>query len=489
MARWNDTQPIQGDSVNDLLSKIAQMLYEGAGSGGGDGVTSLSVNGGPAQTGAVNLPAVTGITVDGGAVQTGNVALTSGPVNFKDENGGLDAAVFVDNGSTEVARWVGTTGTLTTRRLNAQNTVITGINGESGNAPTAADTILSVLGGTGGDSTGFFVNAAAGGSILFRAGDGGANLLAGNGGNGGDVNITAGNGGLAGIFDPPGVAGSINLTPGTGSSGPSGEFHGYINLLGNVNITGILAMPSIQLTDYLSINSAGASGAALQISQDWNGASVLRAAVINANDTASDPNSQVLRLTTGFTPTYTFRKGPTGKFSCYEVSEVFPFEPDNFSRVVMEAPAGNHLIRTEAGGTGTLRTLQVGTGPVVGSDIAGVPTILHGGQSTGTGLAGALRLQVSPAGAAGATVNALVTRIEANETGLGFFATAPVAQQVSGANLTNNVTAGGTDNTIANYTDLTTYATDAAAIRNNIYQLARKLKQVNDALRAYGLLT
>lgn len=74
-------------------------------------------------------------------------------------------------------------------------------------------------------------------------------------------------------------------------------------------------------------------------------------------------------------------------------------------------------------------------------------------------------------------------------TDVGFFGTAPAAQQVSGANLTNNVTSGGTDNVIANYTDLTIYANDAAAIRNDIYQLARKLKQVNDALRVYGLLT
>lgn len=72
---------------------------------------------------------------------------------------------------------------------------------------------------------------------------------------------------------------------------------------------------------------------------------------------------------------------------------------------------------------------------------------------------------------------------------VGFFAAAPVAQQASGANLTNNVAVGGTDDIIANYTDLATYANDAAAIRNDIYQLARKLKQVNDALRLYGLLT
>lgn len=72
---------------------------------------------------------------------------------------------------------------------------------------------------------------------------------------------------------------------------------------------------------------------------------------------------------------------------------------------------------------------------------------------------------------------------------LGVFGVTAVARQVSGANLTNNVTSGGTDDVIADYSDLTVYATDAAAIRNNFYQLARKLKQVNDALRAYGFLT
>lgn len=73
--------------------------------------------------------------------------------------------------------------------------------------------------------------------------------------------------------------------------------------------------------------------------------------------------------------------------------------------------------------------------------------------------------------------------------GIGFFGTAPVVKQTSGANLTNNVTVGGVNDTIADFTSLTVYATDAAAIRNDIYQLARKLKQINDGLRAYGLFT
>lgn len=74
---------------------------------------------------------------------------------------------------------------------------------------------------------------------------------------------------------------------------------------------------------------------------------------------------------------------------------------------------------------------------------------------------------------------------------LGWFtaAASPVTRRTSGADLTNNVASGGTDDTIANYTDLTLYSNDSAAIRNNIYQLARKLKQINDGLRAYGLFT
>src|SRR3990167_8793074 len=49
---------------------------------------------------------------------------------------------------------------------------------------------------------------------------------------------------------------------------------------------------------------------------------------------------------------------------------------------------------------------------------------------------------------------------------LGFFNKTPAIQPTNGVNLTNNVTAGGVNDTIANYTDLSTYANDAAAIRN-----------------------
>lgn len=75
-----------------------------------------------------------------------------------------------------------------------------------------------------------------------------------------------------------------------------------------------------------------------------------------------------------------------------------------------------------------------------------------------------------------------------NATGtLGFFG-ATGATKVTQAAITNNVTAGGVAATIANFTDLTTYATDAPTIRNDIYQLSLALANVVSALRSYGLL-
>lgn len=75
-----------------------------------------------------------------------------------------------------------------------------------------------------------------------------------------------------------------------------------------------------------------------------------------------------------------------------------------------------------------------------------------------------------------------------NATGtVGFFGSVGAAR-VNQAAITNSVTAGGVAGTIANFTDLTTYATDAPTIRNDIYQLSLALANVVAALRSYGLL-
>jgi hypothetical protein len=86
-------------------------------------------------------------------------------------------------------------------------------------------------------------------------------------------------------------------------------------------------------------------------------------------------------------------------------------DSSNYSRSTITTQSGSHLIRTEAAGTGTLRSLIVGSGATSGTDIAGVSVVLHGGQSTGTGLPGAILFQQStPAGGTGSGVNALATR-------------------------------------------------------------------------------
>ncbi len=75
-----------------------------------------------------------------------------------------------------------------------------------------------------------------------------------------------------------------------------------------------------------------------------------------------------------------------------------------------------------------------------------------------------------------------------NSTGtLGFFGSTGATKVIQGA-ITNSVTAGGTTGTIADYSDLSVYANDADAIRNDIYQLSLALRNVVGALRSYGLL-
>jgi len=74
-----------------------------------------------------------------------------------------------------------------------------------------------------------------------------------------------------------------------------------------------------------------------------------------------------------------------------------------------------------------------------------------------------------------------------NSTGtVGFFGSSGISRVTQGA-LTNSVTVGGTTGVIANFAGAD-YTTDAATIRNDIYQLAAALTQTIAALRGYGLL-
>lgn len=87
--------PSSGDTEVVLLQKILQSLNEGSSGGGVAGVSSISVNGGPAETGAVSL------TIP---------AATSPLLNFTDENANADGVAWRNSGATEVFRTVGATG-------------------------------------------------------------------------------------------------------------------------------------------------------------------------------------------------------------------------------------------------------------------------------------------------------------------------------------------------------------------------------------------
>lgn len=73
----------------------------------------------------------------------------------------------------------------------------------------------------------------------------------------------------------------------------------------------------------------------------------------------------------------------------------------------------------------------------------------------------------------------------ATGTTFGVFGTQ--SPQLTQVGLSNLVTAGGTTDTVNNWTNLTTYATDAAAIRNAVYQITRKIGQLQVILQQYGL--
>jgi len=84
------------------------------------------------------------------------------------------------------------------------------------------------------------------------------------------------------------------------------------------------------------------------------------------------------------------------------------------------------------------------------------------------------------AGTGGITIGAVGAKI-------GFFGVTTAVKQTT-SNMTNSITAGGTSNTLTNYTNLSTYSSDAAAIRGNFYRIGLKLNEIIDALQAYGLM-
>lgn len=116
-------------------------------------------------------------------------------------------------------------------------------------------------------------------------------------------------------------------------------------------------------------------------------------------------------------------------------------------------------------------TLQTGLGTGIG---ATVPMIFSVGVQVASGMTQQTRSE------------AFRLQAVATAVGIGFLGHAAVVAQTIGANV-NNIAASGTTGQFDDFTNLSVYATDAAAIHADIYQLARSVAQLTVAMRNYGL--
>lgn len=303
--------------------------------------------------------------------------------------------------------------------------------------PGRRGTDLTIRSGHGGAGSAAQI-AGIGGDTIITAGDAGANGGAG-GNDGGDVIIMCGaptGAGVRGGIDV-GNSNTFGILLGKAPSF-TGDIEGHVRFEGRIQLD-LHFLESLGHTiDIDKIATAAAAGQALTITGGEAG---------NATGAAAGGKggSMIVRGALGGAGSATFAAG--------------------------------------AGGDSFLNGGAAGAAAAAGGAFGG-STNIDAGAGSGAFVAGAVNIGTQQGAGRTSQVNICSAAIT-----LGFFAVAPVVRQVSGANLTNNVTAGGVNDTIADYADLVVYANDAAAIRNDIYQLARKLKQVNDGLRLYGLLT
>lgn len=416
-----ETCPASGDTEQQLLSKILQVLNDGGGGGGGAGVSSISVNGGAAQTGAVSL------------------TIPAALFNFKDQNANADGVVYINSGATEVFRTVGTSGFLkfttnaTTMRLHTSalddsftflaspakadgaflevygTSHATGLGGATvsihdggqfrvRSAPVASTTsvIRAVIDGTTGflgiatDTPPFPITVQREGAGAYIASDtyrssafaGG--IIAGHARGTAAVPTFLSNGDRVFSLFFKAWDGTASKTISQGSNAASIEVfadgvHDATHTPGRLVFSTALALTE---TARLTINSVGFVGL---------GPSTTPSANLDVNNLSTATISYFYCTTDGLAA------------------------PVNYRRVTIDtSSATNQLIRTEAAGTGLTagqpRILQVGTGPSVGTDIAGQNVILHAGPPTGSGVPGAILFQQGlPVGGTGTAVTALAT--------------------------------------------------------------------------------
>lgn len=270
-----------------------------------------------------------------------------------------------------------------------------------------------------------------------------------------------GGSGVAGVGSFNGRTGIVTLQEADVSAVADAR---YVNVTGDSMTGGLNITPAVN-TKALFVNNYSLTGVSaepmLLLSGTWNTTSEATAISLNITDTNSHANSRVLDLSVDDNSVFYVTKNgdvswdglATGDFDALTANSV---SVNNDVQVLGSVNAAVNVSGNNISG-----------GTVSGTTLEAIDLNVSGLTQLGTG---GLTFRVDGAGQ------------------IGFFG-ATVAPQQTSALLVNNVTAGGTNDTIDDYSDLTVYATDAPTIRDNIYQLARKLKEVTDAMNLYGLLT
>lgn len=352
----------------------------------------------------------------------------------------------------------------------------------------------TVVGGTGASVT-YTAGQGAVASGATAGGQGGNGIFSGARGGDGTAGLAPGNGGTGTLMGGlPGVRNGFGSANGggavvDGAAGVGGGSNGQV-LIGTTNAlsvgigrSGITTTVTGNFTTTGGVLSIYGTGGTCQIGATGGSAFLINSTGVVGISTIGG-NVQIAGWSGGNYAQLESYGGVIG-MRVEGSSGNVEFGPGNNVTVTFSSPIvgdldfvkeTTHVIRVRTSTTAATAggALQIQSGN--GNGAAGGAMSVDVG--TGTSAA-TLSLGNSNAG------EILIGRASASSK-IGFFGAAAVIQQTVGA-VTNSVTAGGVDGTIADFTDLAVYANDSATIRNDIYQLARSVAQLATAVRNLGL--
>lgn len=159
------------------------------------------------------------------------------------------------------------------------------------------------------------------------------------------------------------------------------------------------------------------------------------------------------------------------------------------ANMTFKAGTANQATTTTAGRSTTIQSSSAVAGSSVDGAAAGGTITLTAGDAArrNSGSAAGGSISLTPGLAIGGGTEGAVNVANRSTALLGFFATSAAARQSSAA-LTNNVTSGGTTDVVDDISSSGATFANLTSTRNAVYQLARKVKEIGDALRLHGLL-